>query len=130
MWPLEKIYLNQGFWMWIFYITFALSFLCNINFHMIMKIAITCFMKLAALRLGDISLLWLSFWFNLLCEVKNWNIGKIINSYLSHRIIDSFLRILKWKIIRPFVSYEEPKARDFKPHLKYMIFILVFVEIL
>ena len=53
------------------------------------------------------------------------------NIYFSHRIIDSFPQILKWKIIRlkpVFVSPEEPKARAYKTGINFRIFILIFVE--
>ena len=45
------------------------------------------------------------------------------NTYLSHRIIDSFPWILKWIIV-----WLKPKARANKTVINFMILILIFVE--
>ena len=55
---------------------------------------------------------------------------EIILSDLSHRIIDSFARILKWKRIEKtsFVRPKGPKVRTTKTGNNFMIFIFLFKE--
>ena len=60
----------------------------------------------------------------LICITAVVDQGK--NSYLFHRIIDSFPRILKSKIIRLKPVWLGPSCR--KPELTKMVLILLFVE--
>ena len=53
-------------------------------------------------------------------------IDKQKNSYLTHRFIDSFPRIIK--IEQSFVRPEGPKIQANKIGIHIMIFILIFVE--
>ena len=58
-------------------------------------------------------------------------IDKQKNSYLTHRFIDSFPRIIKlnkYKIEHGFVRPEGPKIQANKIGIHIMIFILIFVE--
>ena len=50
------------------------------------------------------------------------------NSYLSHRFIDRFPRILKLQDYTSFVRPEGPKDRANKTCFNFMILILIFME--